>query len=358
MRQTTASAHALSVEGLTLDYGTLRAVDAISFVVDRGQILCLLGSSGSGKSSVLRLIAGLERPTAGRIVIDDTVVAAPGLFIEPEQRRVGMVFQDFALFPHLTVHANVAFGLRGCSRDEVNDTVRSLLTDVGLADRAGSFPHTLSGGERQRIALARALAPQPRILLMDEPFSSLDARLRDKVRQHTIELLRRRGTTTILVTHDPGEAMRAADRIGVLSEGRLEQYGTAAEVYRQPCSPQMAHSFGAVNTLAARVENGALRTPLGDFQAPPSAEAGPAVVCIRPQGVSLHRGDTGVRACVTGVICVGDASEVRLRVDDLEIIARIPDVALFVVGDHPRISVDPSHLLVFPQRDASSSAVA
>jgi iron(III) transport system ATP-binding protein len=354
----TTGAPALTVEALTLDYGMLRALDEVSFSVARGSILCLLGSSGSGKSSALRLIAGLERPTSGRIVIDGEVMAAPGLFIEPERRRVGMVFQDFALFPHLTVRSNVGFGLRAHSRDEIDDTVRSLLIDVGLADRAGSYPHMLSGGERQRIALARALAPQPQILLLDEPFSSLDSRLRDKVRQQTIELLRRRGTTTILVTHDPGEAMRVADCIGVMSEGRVAQYGSATELYRRPCSPQMASSFGAVNTMAARVENGALRTPLGEFQAPPSAESGPVIVCIRPQGVSLHTSGAGVRALVTGVTCIGDVTEVQLRVDDLQLVARIPDTAPFAVGDDPRVILDPSHLLVFPQRDASASAVA
>jgi iron(III) transport system ATP-binding protein len=353
----TAAPPALSVEGLTLDYGALRALDDVSFAVERGSILCLLGSSGSGKSSALRLIAGLERPTAGRIVIDDEVVAGPGLFVEPERRRVGMVFQDFALFPHLTVYQNVAFGLRGRSRDEVDDTVRSLLTDVGLADRAGSYPHMLSGGERQRVALARALAPRPQILLMDEPFSSLDSRLRDKVRHQTVELLRRTGTTTVLVTHDPGEAMRVADRIGVLSEGRLAQHGTASEIYTRPCSPQMACSFGAVNTMAAAVENGALRTPLGDFVAPPSVVAGPAIVCIRPQDVALHAGG-GVPALVTGITCLGHATEVQLCVGGLQLVAQVPDPVPFAVGDDPHVRVDPSHLFVFPQRSAPAPAVA
>jgi len=353
-----AAARPLVVAGLRLDFGSLRAVDDVSFELERGSILCLLGASGSGKSSVLRLIAGLERPTSGQIVIDGRSVADLDVFVEPERRHVGMVFQDFALFPHLTVRGNVAFGLRGRGAAEIDRTVTTLLTDVELGDRADSYPHMLSGGERQRVALARALAPGPQILLMDEPFSSLDARLREQVREQTIGLLRRRGTTTILVTHDPGEAMRVADRIGVLTRGRLEQFGTAADLYRRPCSPQMACRFGTVNTMSAMVEGGALRTPLGDFRAPPSAAIGPAIVCIRPQHVVLCPDGDGVRATVTGVTCMGDATEVQLRVADLRLVARVADQTSFAVGDDSRVLVDPSHLFVFPQRGASPSAVA
>jgi iron(III) transport system ATP-binding protein len=355
-----AAARPLVVAGLRLDFGSLRAVDDVSFELERGSILCLLGASGSGKSSVLRLIAGLERPTSGQIFIDGRTVADHDVFVEPERRHVGMVFQDFALFPHLTVRGNVAFGLRGRSAADIERTVTTLLSDVELLDRAGSYPHMLSGGERQRVALARALAPGPQILLMDEPFSSLDARLRDQVREQTIDLLRRRETTTILVTHDPSEAMRVADRIGVLTQGRLEQFGTAADLYRRPCSPQMACSFGAVNTMAATVEGGALRTPLGDFRAPANVEHGRAIVCIRPQHVVLRAdgGGDGVRATVTGVTCIGDVTEVQLRVADLRLVARVADHSGFAVGDDSRVLVDPSHLFVFPQRDASTSAVA
>ena len=349
---------ALRIENLSLHYGAVRALDDVSFDVARGSILCLLGSSGSGKSSALRLIAGLERPTAGRITIQNQVVAADGQHVEPERRHVGMVFQDFALFPHLTVKANIAFGIRHGERMETASTVAALLRDVGLGDRADHYPHMLSGGERQRVALARALAPRPRILLMDEPFSSLDPRLRDQVREQTVDLLRRTGTTTILVTHDPVEAMRVADRIGVLAQGRLVQFGTAADIYQRPCSPQMACVFGHVNTVQGAVEGGSLMTPLGAFSAPPSASPGPAIVCVRPQHVRLETGGPGVRAIVTGVTCVGDVTEVQLRVDDLRLVARVTDQAAFEIGDDPRVCVDPSQLFVFPQRPASAFAVA
>ncbi len=349
---------ALRVENLSLHYGAVRALDDVSFDVARGSILCLLGASGSGKSSALRLIAGLERPASGRITIHDHVVAGDGRHVEPERRHVGLVFQDFALFPHLTVKANVAFGIRHGDRTQTGSTVAALLRDVGLADRADRYPHMLSGGERQRVALARALAPRPRILLMDEPFSSLDSRLRDQVREQTIDLLRRTGTTTIMVTHDPVEAMRVADRIGVLAQGRLVQFGTAADIYQRPCSPQMACVFGHVNTVEGAVDGGTLVTPLGAFPAPPGAPAGPAIVCVRPQHLRLEAGGPGVRAIVTGVTCVGDVTEVQLRVDNLRLVARVTDQAAFKIGDDPRVCVDPSQLFVFPQRPAPAFAVA
>lgn len=357
-RGDTSEALALRVERLSLQYGGVTALDDVSFDVARGSILCLLGASGSGKSSALRLIAGLERPTSGRITLDGQVVAGPGGHVEPERRHVGMVFQDFALFPHLTVAANVAFGVRGRLRAEIERTVITLLGDVGLADRRDRYPHMLSGGERQRVALARALAPRPRLLLMDEPFSSLDSRLRDQVRDLTIDLLRRTGTTTILVTHDPAEAMRVADRVGVLSHGRLVQFGTAADLYRRPCSPQMACVFGEVNTIDGSIQDGVLQTPLGAFSAPRDLTHGPATVCLRPQHVQLESGGPGVRGTVTGVTCVGDVTEVRVRVADLGLLARVTEPKRFAIGDHPHVRVDSSQFLIFPRTPASAPALA
>jgi iron(III) transport system ATP-binding protein len=344
------------VENVSLHYGAVKALDDVSFDVSQGSILCLLGSSGSGKSSALRLIAGLERPTSGRITIHDRLVAADGRHVEPERRQVGMVFQDFALFPHLTVKANVAFGIRNGDRAQVESLVEGLLGDVGLARHAERYPHMLSGGERQRVALARALAPKPRILLMDEPFSSLDPRLRDQVREQTVDLLRRRGTTTVLVTHDPIEAMRVADRIGVLSQGRLVQFGTTTDIYQRPCSPQMASVFGYVNTLEGEVEDGSLLTPLGVFSAPANAAPGPATICFRPQHLRLDPTGSGIRAIVTDVTCVGEVTEVQLRVNDLRLVARLPDRAAFDIGDDPHVCVDPSRIFVFPHRPTSTFA--
>ena len=225
----------------------------VSLDIAAGEVVGLVGPSGSGKSTLLRLIACIERPSAGRVAIDGRDVAGLGVFVNPEHRAVGMVFQDFALFPHLTVAENVAFGLRGKSRKDAAEIVRTMLDRVGLARYAGSYPHTLSGGERQRVALARALAPSPRILLMDEPFSSLDSRLRDRVRRQTMDVLREMKTTTIVVTHEPDEAMCIADRIALMREGHLEQIGTPRELYARPKTLFAARFFSDVNELPGRI---------------------------------------------------------------------------------------------------------
>jgi iron(III) transport system ATP-binding protein len=243
----------LALEGVSMSYGATAAVRDVSLSVTPGEVLCLVGPSGSGKSTLLRLVAGIERPHSGCIRIDGREVAGAGAFIDPEERAVGMVFQDFALFPHLTVTENVAFGLRGTRTHESREIVNAMLDRVGLRRYASAYPHTLSGGERQRVALARALAPSPRILLMDEPFSSLDSRLRDHVRQQTMDVLRETRTTTMVVTHEPDEAMRIGDRIALLREGRLEQIGTPRELYSQPRTLFAARFFSDVNELPGRV---------------------------------------------------------------------------------------------------------
>lgn len=211
----------VSLANVTVRYGTRPALDDVSIDVAAGEVLTLIGPSGSGKSTLLRVIAGLERPSAGRIAIDKTEVSGPAVFVEPEDRRVGMVFQDYALFPHLTVAANVGYGLRRAARADAQARVHELLEHVGLGDRAGAYPHMLSGGERQRVALARALAPAPDVLLMDEPFCSLDASLRRQVRADTFRFLREAGATVVLVTHDPSDATEAAGRVAMMRAGQL-----------------------------------------------------------------------------------------------------------------------------------------
>jgi iron(III) transport system ATP-binding protein len=212
----------VAVEGVSQRFGEQVVLDRVSLAVRAGEVLGLVGPSGSGKSTLLRLIAGIDRPWGGVIRVAGEEVASPAVFVPAERRRVGMVFQDYALFPHLTVAANVAFGLRGLPRRQADEVVRTLLERVHLSRYAASYPHTLSGGERQRVALARALAPTPRVLLMDEPFSSLDADLRERVRRDTVDLLRDLHTTTIVVTHDLKEAVQMTDRVAVLRAGRLE----------------------------------------------------------------------------------------------------------------------------------------
>jgi iron(III) transport system ATP-binding protein len=228
-------------------------------------VLCLLGPSGCGKSTLLRIAAGVERPSSGRILLDEQEVAGPNRFMPPEKRGVGLMFQDFALFPHLSILDNVAFGLKSLTRSEAKAEAHAALERVGLGHYAGEYPHILSGGEQQRVALARAIAPRPSVLLMDEPFSGLDPRLREKMREETLAILHETHATCIVVTHDAEEAMRMGDRVVLMRKGSVAQIGKALDLYRAPKDILAARTFSDLNELPARVEQGSAVTPLGRF---------------------------------------------------------------------------------------------
>ncbi len=268
----TSIAASLAFEDVVHGYGKVRALDGISLAVAPGEVVCLLGPSGCGKTTLLRIASGIERPLSGRVTIDGREVAGPDAFIPPERRGVGLVFQDFALFPHLTNLANVMFGLKALPRAEAEKAARLALSRVGLDKHAEDYPHTLSGGEQQRVALARAIAPRPGILLMDEPFSGLDSRLRDAIRDETLAVMRETRATCIVVTHDPEEAMRMADRIVLLRSGRIAQIGTPSDLYRAPADLDTARFFSDVNEVPGVVRAGRLVTPVGYFAAPGLAE--------------------------------------------------------------------------------------
>lgn len=287
-------AHQLSLSKLHHRFDDQPVLKDISLELAAGEVLCLVGPSGCGKSTLLRLIAGLERVQAGQISIDSEVIASPALHQLPEQRDIGLVFQDFALFPHLSLQDNVAFGLSQAPRSERKNLALAMLGRVGLAERAEDFPHQLSGGQQQRVALARALAPRPRLLLLDEPFSNLDVRLRHRMRLDTLHLLKTSGIASILVTHDPDDAMFMADRIALLRAGELVQLGTPEQLYRQPNCPFAAEFFGDVNRLAGPVIEGAVTTPFGKIAAPGLPEGRQAEVLIRPEAIKLAA--EGVRA--------------------------------------------------------------
>ena len=338
----------LALDGVSLRYGGVLALNDVSLDVQTGEILCLLGPSGSGKSTLLRLVAGVERPTTGAIRLDGSEVAGPRAFVEPERRRVGMVFQDYALFPHITIAANVAFGLQGMGRAEARRTADAMLQRVGLARYADSYPHMLSGGERQRVALARALAPQPRVLLMDEPFSGLDGSLRDQVRRETIDLLRELGTTTLLVTHDPDEAMRVADRIALLHNGCLVQCARPRDLYARPASTFAARTFGDVNELRVECQNGCVKTPLGIFAAPGLADGVQASLCIRPQHLRIARAGGGTPARVVTTSFLGEVDHVVLALPGLEwpLAMRVFGRSRLEPGDTVHLEVDADDVLV------------
>ncbi|MBN7796672.1 ABC transporter ATP-binding protein [Parahaliea mediterranea] len=254
----------LLLQDVSVAYGDFTAVAGISLSLEQGQIGCLLGPSGCGKTTLLRAIAGFEPVSAGDIVLGGQVISAPGILLPPERRRVGMVFQDFALFPHLDVRRNIGFGLAALERTERRARVDDMLALVGLGDYAGAYPHELSGGQQQRVALARALAPGPDILLLDEPFSSLDTELREQLAGEVRELLKRNGVTAILVTHDQHEAFAMADQIALLRGGRLAQVDTPYNLYHNPATEFVAEFIGQGSIIEVSVnEAGELNDGLG-----------------------------------------------------------------------------------------------
>ena len=284
----------LTLEKVTRRFGRVTALDNVDLDVRPGEIVALLGQSGCGKSTLLRIAAGVDAPTSGRVLLNGREVASPTVFVPPERRSVGLMFQDYALFPHLTVLKNVMFGLTALDRRARIAEAKAALARVGLLHLADSYPHEISGGEQQRVALARAIVPRPGVLLMDEPFSGLDSRLRDSVRADTLSVLREAGATAIIVTHDPEEAMRMADRIVLMRGGRIVQEGGAEDLYDRPQSLFAARFFSALNELPGTVGAGRAATPIADFACRGYAEGASVVVAIRPRGVVLAAAGAGV----------------------------------------------------------------
>jgi iron(III) transport system ATP-binding protein len=277
-------AAALVVEGVVRRFGERAAVDGVSLELAPGELVAIVGPSGSGKTTLLRMVAGFEVPDAGTITIAGRTVAGGGAWVDPERRGVGLVPQGDSLFPHLSVAENVAFGV---GRDV--DRVGEVLELVGLRDRADSDPAQLSGGERQRVAVARALAPEPALILLDEPFSSLDAALRVRLRADVSEVLRATGSTALWVTHDQEEALSLADRVVVMRSGRALQVGTPAEVYWSPVDAWTAAFLGEVNVVPGRIDGGGVHTTLGRFVLSASAPDSVTAVGIRPEAIGLER---------------------------------------------------------------------
>jgi iron(III) transport system ATP-binding protein len=279
----------LSLEGITVLFDGVPAVSDLSLDVGAGEIVCLLGPSGCGKTTTLRVAAGVERQKAGRVLVDGRVVSRRGEHQPPEARSIGLMFQDFALFPHLTVAENVAFGLRRMgSQGERTPLVTEYLTRVGLEAYGRKFPHQLSGGEQQRVALARALAPRPSVMLMDEPFSGLDNRLRDEVRDQTLSILKEEGAGVLLVTHEPDEAMRMADRIALMRDGRIVQIGAPYHVYNYPVDRQAARFFSDLNLIHGVVRDRQTDTPFGLFLTPKLVDGADVEIVIRPQHLQIE----------------------------------------------------------------------
>ena len=268
--------------------GKMPAVYDVSFKVNKGAVLALLGPSGSGKTTLLRLIAGFEKPDQGKILLNGREASRPHDSLPPEKRGVGMVFQDYALFPHLTVEGNVAFGLGSLKRDLRKKRVQEVIDQVGLTSLTGRYPHELSGGQQQRVALARALAPNPIVLMLDEPFSNLDPDMRAQMRMEVAAILRRTGSTAILVTHDHEEAFAMADQVAVLNAGRLEQCDPPELVYHIPSTPFIADFVGQADFIPGVIRNGKVVAEIGIFpNASPFIDGTEVMVMIRPDDIDL-----------------------------------------------------------------------
>ena len=351
----------LKVTDLCRDYDGRSVVNNVSLEIRPGEVTCLLGPSGCGKSTTLRIIAGVEQETSGIVAVDGERVSGDGVHLPPEARSVGLMFQDFALFPHLNVSANVGFGLSG-TKVENAWRVSELLDRVGLHGYEKMYPHQLSGGEQQRVALARAVAPRPRVMLMDEPFSGLDNRLRDGIRDETLAILKDEGTAVLLVTHEPDEAMRMADQIALMRGGRIVQKGAPYNVYNAPIDKAAAAFFSEINVVRGKVQGALTETPFGQFLTPGVPDGQEVEILIRPQHIRIdfdRKGEgprptpvdgTPARGVVQRARFMGRESLVEFKMDaDGSILkATVPAVFLPKKGMALWLSIRRDRCYVFP----------
>lgn len=353
-RGTTGVSFAATLEFDAVDVrlGGRAVLSQFSLTLRPGEIVCLLGESGSGKSTALRVAAGIQPVSAGVVRINGEIVSAPGMTVPADRRGIGLMFQDFALFPHLTVLRNVLFGLRKLGRSAALAQARAALRRVGLGDREADYPHMLSGGQQQRLALARSVAPRPGVLLLDEPFSSLDARLRETVREETLAVLRETNVTSLIVTHDPEEAMVLGDRVALLRHGCIAQIGTGADIYSRPIDLSAARFFSPLSEIEAVANRGMVSTPLGDILTPDLADGTAVTVAIRPAG--------GARLSPTGPGAPGriiskrdaigeDICEVTVAGLDAPLGVRQPASTSLAVGQDVYVTLNREHVLVFPR---------
>ena len=333
------------------DYNGTPSVCDVSFQVEAGEVVSLLGPSGCGKTTLLRLAAGLEQPNIGTIRLHDKVISSVDYVQPPEQRGIGYMFQDYALFPHLTVIQNVVFGLPQKGSAAAKRGLDSL-QEVGIESLSDMYPHELSGGQQQRVALARALAPKPAVILLDEPYAGLDSRLRERIRDQMLHVLKASDAAALMVTHDAEEAMFMSDRIVVLRDGYVVQAGRPVNLYCQPSNAFVAEFFGEVNQVEGTVVKDRVTTSIGEFTAPKIlADGSAAIVVIRHEGLLIDAGNHGVVGEVMESRLLGRASLIHLSVPsdrgEIHLHARIPGLNSIEVGSKVRVSVDPAQAFVF-----------
>jgi len=361
----------LEIRQITRRFGGRAVVDDVSLCIMPGQVTCLLGPSGCGKSTALRLIAGVDTQDRGEIFVDGARVSGDGTDVPPEGRSIGLMFQDFALFPHLTVGGNVAFGLTG-SRAARRARTREMLARVDMLRFTDDYPHQLSGGEQQRVALARALAPRPGIMLMDEPFSGLDNRLRDDIRDQTLSVLKDEGAAVLLVTHEPDEAMRMADEIALMRAGRIVQQGAPYNIYNTPVDRAAAAFFSDINVIRSRVHGLLTDTPFGQFMTPAVVDGTEVEIIIRPQHLKIEFDRNGhppaptpengapARGFVERARFMGSESLVdfRMEFDDLKLKATVPGVFMPHPGTPMWLMIRRERCFVFPVTEDAAPTVA
>ena len=351
----------LEIRDLSRAFDGRAAVDGVSLTVKAGQVTCLLGPSGCGKTTTLRIIAGVEHQDSGSVYVDGRLICDAEVTTPAEQRGIGLMFQDFALFPHLNVHRNVGFGL-----DRKNPAhharIEELLRRVGLWHKSEAYPHELSGGEQQRVALVRALAPRPRVMLMDEPFSGLDERLKDEVRDSVLDILKEEGTAVLLVTHEPDEAMHMADEIALMRDGRIVQQGAPYNMYNAPIDRKAASFFSDINVISGVVQGALVRTSFGEFLAPGHEDGQKIDIVIRPQHLRIDfdrdgrgpeptaRDGTAARGVVRRARFIGRESivEFEMEYDGSMLKANVPSVFLPAPGTPLWLMLRRDRCYVFP----------
>jgi len=354
---TVTLANVLTIQKLSKKFGERFAVNQASWSAQSGQIICLLGHSGCGKTTMLRLIAGLETPTEGSIQLERKVLWDPYQQVQAEERNIGFVFQDYALFPHLSVLENVMFGLKKIPKHERQSIAENALKLVSMSHHIHSYPHTLSGGEQQRVALARALAPKPHVLLMDEPFSNLDHRLRDQIRQSTIEILKQTSTTTIIVTHDPEEALQIADQIILMHQGKIIQSGTPKQLYFQPKTLFAARYFSDLNEIKTQIQDQQLHTIFGNIDIPKHLTSNNEIRCyFRPHQLRVNRIKTenSLAAKIISSNFLGYSQLLKLKIEaeDKVLIAYVEYSQHYDQADTVYLSLDLSQCFFYEANDS------
>lgn len=352
----------LELKGVIQRYGKQTIVDGVDFRLESGQIACLLGPSGCGKTTLLRCIAGFEEIADGEILLHGEIVSRAGLRLAPEKRRIGMVFQDYALFPHLTIEQNVAFGLGRAPQEEVSLRVRQLLATVGLHGQGSKYPHELSGGQQQRVALARALAPRPELILLDEPFSNLDVGLRERLSIEVREILKREGSTAIMVTHDQNEAFAMADEIGLMIDGRIQQWDVPYNLYHRPANRLVADFIGQGVLIAGTVGDGnSVRMELGTLVSDTPVECNetcsacdrgcPVDILLRPDDI-VHDDTSPVQAEVLHKAFRGADILYTLRLaSGTEVLSLVPSHHNHALGEKIGIRLDADHVIAFKKHE-------